>query len=184
MQEEERADAEENREDAEEALPQKYYAGIGSRATPKEILDMMTKIAEGLSRNYILRSGGADGADSAFEKGAGDKKISYIPWPGFNGSKAEYIAVTSDAMRMAGTFHPAWMYLSYPAKKLHARNCYQILGEDLNTPCHFVVCWTPGGEEVGGTAQAIRIAKANGIKIFNLAKEEDFNFWNDKLCQH
>jgi len=184
MQEEERADSEENGKGIEEISKVKYYAGIGSRSTPKEILDMMTKIAEGLSRNYILRSGGADGADSAFEKGAGDKKISYIPWPGFNGSKAEYIAVTSAAMRMAGEFHPGWMYLSYPVKKLHARNCYQVLGEDLNTPAHFVVCWTPGGEEVGGTAQAIRIAKANGIKIFNLANEEDFNFWNEKLCQH
>lgn len=162
----------------------KYYAGIGSRKTPDDILEMMTEIAEGLSRNYILRSGGADGADSAFEKGAGDKKISYIPWPGFNGSKEKCIAVSSDAMRMAGEFHPGWMYLSYGAKKLHARNCYQVLGDDLSTPVDFIICWTPGGEEVGGTAQAIRIAKANRIKIFNLAIEDDCKFWNDKICPH
>lgn len=160
----------------------KYYAGIGSRKTPDDILEMMTKIAEGLSRNYILRSGAADGADSAFEKGAGNKKISYIPWPGFNGSKEEYITVSTAALKMAGEFHPGWMYLSYPVKKLHARNCYQVLGEDLETPADFVICWTPGGEEVGGTAQAIRIAKANGIKVFNLAIEKDFKFWNEKLC--
>lgn len=174
---------EEKERDIEERPTVKYYAGIGSRETPEEILEMMTKIAEGLSRNYILRSGGADGADSAFEKGAGDKKISYIPWPGFNGSTEECIPVTSAAMKLAGEFHPGWMYLSYGAKKLHARNGYQILGEDLNTPVDFVVCWTPGGKEVGGTAQAIRIAKANRIKVFNLANEEDFNFWNEKLCQ-
>lgn len=161
----------------------KYYAGIGSRETPDDILEMMTKIAEGLSRNYTLRSGGADGADTAFEKGAGKKKISYIPWPGFNGSKEKCIAVSSAAMRMAGEFHPGWMYLSYPVKKLHARNCYQVLGEDLETPVDFVICWTPGGQEVGGTAQAIRIAKSNRIKVFNLANEYDFNFWKDKLCQ-
>ena len=173
----------EEKENTEQEVTVKYYAGIGSRETPDDILEMMTKIAEGLSRNYILRSGGADGADSAFEAGAGDKKISYIPWTGFNGSTAECITVTSAAMRMAGDFHPGWMYLSYPVKKLHARNCYQVLGEDLATPVDFVICWTPGGQEVGGTAQAIRIAKANRIKIFNLANEEDLNFWKEKLCQ-
>ncbi|GAG46694.1 unnamed protein product, partial [marine sediment metagenome] len=48
-------------------------------------------------------------------------------------------------------------------------------------PVDFIICWTPGGREVGGTAQAIRIAKANHIKVFNLAVEEDYNFWKEKL---
>ena len=175
---------EEKREDSQAKIPTvKYYAGVGSRKTPEDILEMMTKIAEGLSRNYILRSGGADGADSAFERGAGNKKISYIPWPGFNGSKEKCINVSSAAMKLASEFHPGWMYLSYGARKLHARNGYQILGEGLDTPADFVICWTPGGKDVGGTGQAIRIAKANRVKVFNLANNEDFNFWKDKLCQ-
>ena len=182
MEKEKSRDIEEERKGVEEVSEVKYYAGIGSRKTPDDILEMMTKIAEGLSRNYVLRSGGASGADTAFEKGAGDKKVSYIPWSGFNESKEKYIPVSSAAMRLAGEFHPGWMYLSYPVKKLHARNCYQVLGENLATPVDFVICWTPGGQEKGGTAQAIRIAKANGIKVFNLANEEDFNFWNNKLC--
>jgi hypothetical protein len=41
----------------------KYYAGIGSRETPKDILDLISKIAIKLeSLGYTLRSGGADGA--------------------------------------------------------------------------------------------------------------------------
>ena len=44
------------------------YAGIGSRETPKEILKEMTKIGQELeSKGYTLRSGGAIGADKAFE---------------------------------------------------------------------------------------------------------------------
>ena len=86
-------------------------------------------------------------------------------------------------MKLASEFHPAWDYLSYGARKLHARNGYQVLGEDLKTPVDFVICWTPGGKEQGGTAQAIRIAKFNSIKVFNLAIEDDLNFWNEKLCQ-
>jgi predicted Rossmann fold nucleotide-binding protein DprA/Smf involved in DNA uptake len=48
----------------------KYYAGIGSRETPKEICNKMTEIASLLEKqDFVLRSGGANGADSAFEKG-------------------------------------------------------------------------------------------------------------------
>lgn len=56
-----------------------------------------------------------------------------------------------------------------------ARNSYQILGQDLSfdNSSRFVVCWTPGGEEVGGTSQAIRIAKYYGIPIFNLFGHKD-----------
>jgi len=161
----------------------KYYAGIGSRETPPEILEMMTKIAEGLSRNYILRSGGAAGADTAFEKGSQGQKIIYLPWTGFNNSKEKFIDISTDAMLIAKEFHPNWQYLSYAARKLHARNCYQILGEDLSSPVDFVICWTPGGEEKGGTAQAIRIAKSYNIKIFNLAVAKDYDFWKEKICQ-
>lgn len=49
------------------------------------------------------------------------------------------------------------------------RNVCQILGADLHTPVQMVICWTKGGKLVGGTAQALRIARANNIPIFNLA---------------
>jgi hypothetical protein len=161
----------------------KYYAGIGSRETPDDILEIMTEIAIAAEKkDYILRSGGAAGADSAFEKGAGDKKIIYIPWEGFNDSKEKAISITTEALKMASEFHPAWHYLSYGARKLQARNCYQILGEDLKTPVNFVICWTSNGKDKGGTGQAIRLAKANDITVFNLAIEEHLNFWKEKIC--
>ena len=52
-----------------------HYAGIGSRKTPDDVLAFMQRIAQWLAkRNYILRSGAAQGADTAFENGAGMKK--------------------------------------------------------------------------------------------------------------
>lgn len=57
--------------------------------------------------------------------------------------------------------------------KLQARNSYQILGLDLNTPSNFVICWTKNGKGSGGTGQAIRIARAYNIPIF------DAGYWND-----
>lgn len=44
------------------------YAGIGSRETPMEVLELMTKASTWLgSKGYTLQSGGAIGADMAFE---------------------------------------------------------------------------------------------------------------------
>ena len=56
-----------------------YYAGIGSRKTPNEVLSLIVEIAEYFARmGFILRSGGADGADSAFAAGAFKKQI-FLP---------------------------------------------------------------------------------------------------------
>ena len=59
------------------------YAGIGSRETPEGVLLKMEKIAFYLAHRYdaTLRSGGAIGADIAFEAGCdsanGKKEIFY-----------------------------------------------------------------------------------------------------------
>jgi hypothetical protein len=151
----------------------KHYAGIGSRKTPKEIKSVMTDIAELLkSKDYILRSGGADGADTYFENGSGDLNEIYLPWEGFNGSKSKLFECSEEAMIMAKKYHPRWNQLSEAGKKFMARNCYQVLGLDLNTPVEFIVCWTPNGGIAGGTGQALRIAKDYGIPVFNLQKDD------------
>ena len=47
------------------------FAGIGSRETPPEVLQEMSGITEYLeSQGFVLRSGGAKGADKAFERGS------------------------------------------------------------------------------------------------------------------
>jgi len=145
-----------------------YYAGIGSRKTPSAILNIMTKVAIAFSnKNYILRSGGAKGADQAFEKGAKEKQIYYA-----NDAKHDH-----EAFALAGKYHPAWSKITNEyIRLLHARNAYQILGKNLSTPVEFVVCWTPDGCEhhkdrkitTGGTGTAISIASMNNIRVYNL----------------
>jgi hypothetical protein len=68
----------------------KCYAGIGARKPPKEIFHKCFTIAELLAeKGYTLRSGGADGCDTAFEIGHGnhDKQI-FLPWKNFNHNKS------------------------------------------------------------------------------------------------
>ena len=157
----------------------KYYAGIGSRKTPFHILSLMTNIARDLEAiGYTLRSGGADGADKAFSHGCKNKEI-YIPWKGFNGiNDATSTEATKDAFLIVSSIHPAWDRCSHGAKKLHARNVHQILGSDIHDEDNyssFVVCWTPNGQTIGGTATAIKLANQRDIPVYNLALPGDLN---------
>lgn len=154
-----------------------FYAGIGSRETPKHILDDMASIAAFCAcKNYTLRSGGAGGADIAFEDGcdsvSGNKQI-FLPWRGFQGRTDSYAWPSDAALAMAAQFHPNWSACSRGARALHARNCFQILGADLDSPVSYVVCWTPGASGSGGTGQAIRIAKHNSIPVFDLGNQSE-----------
>lgn len=147
-----------------------FYTGIGSRQTPPEVLSLMTWIATGLATiGYTLRSGGADGADTAFESGAGGAAEIYLPWLWFNGrSKGIVLPVTPEGETLAKHIHPSWGGLSLGARKLHVRNCYQVLGADLKTPSAFVLCWTPEGSGRGGTGQAIRLAMERHIPVYDM----------------
>lgn len=147
----------------------RFYAGIGAQLTPKPVCRRMTAIAVRLrERGYILRSGAADGADTAFELGAGEDAEIYLPEPRFRGHRSPLYRITDTALELAERFHPAWHRCSPRARNFHARNCYQVLGYDLETPVEFVVCWTADGKASGGTGQAIRIATAHSIPVFNL----------------
>lgn len=145
------------------------YAGVGSRDTPKEVLAQMTRIARWLATNagLTLQSGGAQGADRAFEAGAGaNKRIFY--------SKD----ATDETRTIAKEVHPAPKRLKPRGLDLMARNTNQIFGANLDTPVDFVLVWTPDGAETaaetsiktGGTGQAIRLADGKGIPVINMNK--------------
>lgn len=137
----------------------KVYAGIGARKTPAHVLSLMTEIAHDRAQNdWLLRSGGAQGADSAFEDGAGER--------------CEIFTASSNipewAFEMAEEFHPAWDRLSGYVRKLMARNCMILFGEAGDDPVDEIICWTPGGEITGGTGHSLRIAEHWKIPVRNL----------------
>lgn len=162
-----------------------FYTGIGARATPKNILSAMKMYAILLADNgYTLRSGGADGADTAFEQGCksvnGLKEI-YLPWKGFNDNKSSHYLSSKPEFILCekakeAYFENEWEYLKPPIKRLMERNVYQVLGETLDSPSEFVLCWTNDGcssaedrtRQTGGTGQAITVASQHGVPIFNI----------------
>jgi hypothetical protein len=165
----------------DEEKSKKYYAGVGSRETPSDIQKIMTQVASILEKHgYILRSGGADGADLAFENGVVNKenKEIYLPYRGFNGSTSDLVLdeLSNGPLCYAfkDYFHPYPPALKWKkSKQLMSRNTYQVLGKDLHTFSDVVICWTEGGNpNKGGTAQALRLAKFFDIDIINLGHPE------------
>ena len=146
-----------------------FYTGLGSRSTPITTQVTMSKIAQYLnSIGYTLRSGGADGADSAFESQAGTLKEIYLLWKGFNSNNSPFYPPSESAYGIAEKYHPAWHRLSPGAKALMARNMHQVLGLNLDSPSDFTVCYTSDGGFSGGTGQALRLCKDLKVPIFNL----------------
>lgn len=148
-----------------------YYAGIGSRETPPHIASDFQAFAAEIAPYWILRSGGAKGADKAFERGC-------ISAKGKKEIFTAYSNIPDRAFEIAEEIHPNWKACSYPAKRLLTRNVLQVLGQNLDTPVSFVLCWTPDGCEThrkrtrrtGGTGQAISLASLLDIPVFNAYK--------------
>lgn len=172
------------------------YAGIGSRKTPLGQRELVQSIARQLGRSgYLLRSGGADGADTWFDEGARDvdgRRSVYLPWRGFNDVDDEDAVVfdrlpaARQAMEIAASFYQSpyggtWGDLKQSVRKLMARNVMQVLGDDCASPSKFVICWAEGTEfdgrgrilnVAGGTGQAVRVAHGHRVPVFNLALPE------------
>lgn len=164
-----------------------FYTGIGSRDTPENILTLMEDIGQVMADDgFILRSGGANGADSAFERGCDEvngKKEIYLPWKGFNENNSPHYKIPAAAYTVAEEVYGArWKYLSQPIRDLMARNMPQVSGMTLDIVSTLVVCWTPDGcttkksrtKYTGGTGQAIAYADILSAPVFNLKNEKDF----------
>lgn len=175
------------------------YAGIGARKTPMPMRLLMTRIATRLDAlGWTLWSGGAEGADEAFDHQVTRAEI-FLPWPGFSetGQRMSLLPVgpnvivhdrpTVRAARIAAQYHLGWGDLSRAVQRLMARNVHQILGADCMSPCSMVVTWTPDGStgittaRTGGTGQALRIAHDRKIPIFNLQREDHREAWEEVI---
>ena len=154
----------------------------------------------------VIRSGAALGADNIAEVAYADAIAQgracnsqveiYIPWPNF----APYAPLKhlhiipnnpeliKQSEEMVWATHPAPHRLSQGAMKLHSRNMNQVFGLDLNTPIDLCICWTKGGEAVGGTATAIKLCHHHEIPVFNLGTPhldeelEELDKFLDSLC--
>jgi len=184
----------------------RVIATIGARDTPAHILEIMEEVGYSLAKmGRMIHSGGAVGADKAFQIGVErfcrengispcERQRIFLPENYFKGLKHDekrgiysfprstrYSEAVSMAKRVylnpkAARNWPEWM------SNLMGRNCLQALSEDLSTPVSAIICWTKDGsidgskKSSGGTGQALRLAKKFNIPVFNLANEHQLEF--------
>jgi len=177
-------------------IKNKIYTGIGSRETPRSIMRVMYKFGYALGKmGCLLRSGGAIGADSAFELGCvavnGPKAI-YLPRVGFqkkypNSQEGYYLyneSLDTELRKLVEEFHPSSKYLEEWGWKFMMRNCHQVLGFNLDEPTDFILMYSSkvkyDSEGLiydckGGTGFAVRLAYAYKIPVF-LLNDDYFQF--------
>lgn len=169
----------------------KYYAGVGSRETPDDVLLLMIRLGRTLADvGYTLSSGDAIGADRAFWFGATlsprHAEVGcriYLHKDGyqgrFNNPKIGFLVATQfretwdKAEAIASAARGGFYGLGPGGIALHTRNVFQIYGHTLRAKVGSVYYWgLPKGktEKVnGGTNTALQLAiKANLPQRINL----------------
>lgn len=184
-------------------------AFIGSRKTPATLCEALEEIAvEFLCHGCFGVSGGADGPDMSLTR-AIQRMITDTGLPGatfgtiwlpderFNGLRHGDLGgacrnagrertFVNKAAGLARDVHGGWHNLSKFARKLHARNVYQILGPEIDAPVDYVICaaeTTRSGNVKGGTATAVKIATLYGIPIINISQPDGFEKVDELLYQ-
>jgi hypothetical protein len=158
------------------------YAGIGARATPQDVLGLMTMAAKELSDfGWKLRTGGARGADSAYARGTMNREI-HLPWDGYEdlfinaGDPTLKIPrINERIISIAAEHHPQWPKLSKGVRSLMCRNVTIVLGALAEDPADMIICWTPNGQIAGGTGHAMRVGYGFDIPVFNLFHQSDID---------
>jgi hypothetical protein len=169
------------------------FGGMGSRATPPKIQNQIVAYSRRLtSAGYVARSRASDGADLAFERGAGDRKEIWLPWAGFEDRTPDdrrvFVATPEQeagAVEIASRIHPTWEKVAVRRGSVstHASNVIAVLGPDLTQPVDFLVLWAPVvGDSVDGDARtSYEAAKLKNIPTFNLNVPEQLEAFEQLL---
>lgn len=125
-----------------------------------------------------MRSGAAEGADSAFESGHAsenpDSMEIYLPWPGFNRNKSHLIIAPGTDKWAYDMIHRRFEWTERKKSSIQnliARNMMQIFGRTGDDPVDVVVCWMD--ENGGGTKYAVSVAQDWKIPIRNLYRQRE-----------
>jgi hypothetical protein len=142
----------------------RYYSGVGSRETPVEIMNRMSRLGTALcDMGYRGRSGLAPGADLSFYQGAQLSQRfdeigfdNYLPneWifrkPEFGGFipdenkrifNAKLFSNYEKARELALEARGSFNGLKNGGIELHCRNSYQVLGHELIHPSKILICY-------------------------------------------
>lgn len=149
----------------------KYYTGTGIVQVSKSMKETILAIAKYLSdQGYTLRTGLSKGMDAAFIEGSDSVSLFTYEGENTNGADAFICEETDFIKRDLKENYLTLGALTKVARQRVVRSYYELLGEDLNTPSEFLVCYDPCEGVVNYTH---RLANRLGIKVYNLYDKEE-----------
>lgn len=172
----------------------RFWTGVGSRSITQEEQELAVYVAETITRHFgmVLRSGAAEGADTAFQKGVCNVDPKYCqiwtPWNSFRPKEqhvgfpsCSYITPTTEMFEKSRKAFidtgiiPWFDNMKQGAQKLHGRNFYQVAGkhgEPLSRICIYIADEDANGEVKGGTRSAVLVSRHYDIPTYNLRIKE------------
>lgn len=171
-------------------------AGIGSRkisnTEKRKIYSFTSEFMKRFPMSWV-RSGHASGADYCFEEASKGRCVVYLPYKDFNKSmplltshvlSIEDVSKSSKMKAFQSVYkhHPNPRSLSQSVMNFHMRNYFQICGARGKKNVDAVVFSAPTGDDgevLGGTGQAIRIARSLDIPVYNILYDEHSSFFQD-----
>lgn len=169
-------------------MRQRFYAGVGSREAPLEILELMVRIGRTMAeQGFGLSSGDAIRSDQAFYRGAclarnpPPHRI-YLAWSGIGGRFHDpdngwhvapfYRENYEQASQIAEKARGGFFGLTQGGIAQHVRNVYQIYGHTLDEVVKVMWYWgIPVGKQEkvkGGTNTALQLAIMANVNRINL----------------
>lgn len=161
-------------------------AGVGSRTAPKSIGKRCVELGAYIAElGGFVRSGHSGMCDLSWEKGAGEKSISYIPCSTFgannpfHGHVVDFSKIPKnkkkEAYESVERLHPNASHLDSQAMDLLARNWLVVKGVSENSIADLVICYghRKNGKIMGGTGHVQRIARELGVPLVNMLDEEN-----------
>ena len=171
-----------NRPPAEQEDPYLYlpYAATGNKDMPESFKPMIQRIGRNLQEaGLILRTGGMEGLEDVIEKSATKLEV-HLPFKDFDGKQSKFTYTSDFVKGIAKMFHTSFDTLKPVVQTFLAKNVRLVLGKDGKSPALFLVVWTEDGAETtaektfktGNSGNAIEIANAIKIPVFNLARPD------------
>ena len=83
------------------------------------------------------------------------------------------MVLDDDGQAVVARHHPAWESCGRGARSLQGRNhpiIHGVRNAGSDRRVDAVFCWTPDGRLTGGTATGIRMARAAGVPVLNMAR--------------
>ncbi len=158
----------------------KPYAATGNKEAPPDIIRKFEELAKLLDhQGYTTRVGGMEGIEEAVERTQVKQEL-ILPFKEFNQKQSKFTWSSERAFSIAKMFHPTFDSMKKGVQYFLAKNARLILGDKMNSPSLFLICWTEDGAEsvrekssrTGFSGHPIAIASAIGIPIFNLGKPD------------